>query len=214
MTSLLQSGGHPKGFGSAGGQLHAPPPRGTVPPVPPDLETDEALFLRYRDGDRRAFDVLFARYAPLLTRVVARALTGRAEVADVVQQTFLQVHRARFDFDGTRALKPWVMTIALNLRRQRQRTWGRSKEVYTDVEVLDVPAEPPPDLDRPKDIERLRAALAALPAGQREVIELHWLEEMPFAEVATVVGAGLSAVKVRAHRGYERLRVLLAAEPE
>lgn len=181
--------------------------------APPDLETDEALFLRYRDGDKRAFDVLFARYAPLVTRVVARALDRRAEVADVVQQTFLQVHRARFDFDGTRPLKPWVMTIALNLRRQRQRSWGRSKEVYTDVEVLDVPAEPPPDLDRPKDIERLRAALAALPAGQREVIELHWLEEMPFAEVATIVGAGLSAVKVRAHRGYERLRVILAADP-
>jgi RNA polymerase sigma-70 factor (ECF subfamily) len=187
-----------------------------VPPdfaAPPESETDEALFLRYRDGDSRAFDVLFGRYAPLLTRVVARALDRRAEVADVVQQTFLQIHRARFDFDGTRPLKPWVMTIALNLRRQRQRTWGRSKEVYTDVEALDVPAEPPPDLDRPKDIERLRAALAALPQGQREVIELHWLEEMPFAEVATVGGAGRSAVKGRAHRGFGKRRMILSAGP-
>ena len=55
----------------------------------------------------------------------------------------------------------------------------------------------------------MRRALAALPDHQREVIELHWLGELPFPEVARAVGASLSAVKVRAHRGYKRLRDLL-----
>jgi DNA-directed RNA polymerase specialized sigma24 family protein len=48
-----------------------------------------------------------------------------------------------------------------------------------------------------------------LPADQREVIELHWFDELEFPEVAQVVGASVSAVKVRAHRGYVRLRQIL-----
>jgi DNA-directed RNA polymerase specialized sigma24 family protein len=51
--------------------------------------------------------------------------------------------------------------------------------------------------------------LGDLPADQREVIELHWFDGLEFPEVAQVVGASVSAVKVRAHRGYVRLRQAL-----
>ncbi len=55
----------------------------------------------------------------------------------------------------------------------------------------------------------LRKALATLSDGQREVIELHWFEGFSFPEVAQIVGASLSAVKVRAHRGYKVLKAEL-----
>ena len=55
----------------------------------------------------------------------------------------------------------------------------------------------------------LQRVLGELPADQREVIELHWFDELEFPEVAQVVGASVSAVKVRAHRGYVRLRQAL-----
>ena len=55
----------------------------------------------------------------------------------------------------------------------------------------------------------MRKALAKLPENQAEVIVLHWFGGLSFPEVAEAVGASLSAVKVRAHRGYERLRGLL-----
>jgi RNA polymerase sigma-70 factor (ECF subfamily) len=54
--------------------------------------------------------------------------------------------------------------------------------------------------------------LATLPADQRRAIELHWIEERPFAEIAEMVGASVSAVKVRAHRGYKKMRVWLETE--
>ena len=56
----------------------------------------------------------------------------------------------------------------------------------------------------------MRALLAGLPADQRDVIVLHWIEGLSFSEVAQVVGASLSAVKVRAHRGYVAIRKILA----
>ena len=56
---------------------------------------------------------------------------------------------------------------------------------------------------------RVHTALAQLVPAQRVVIELHWFQGLPFAEIALAVGASLSAVKVRAHRGYKKLRELL-----
>ena len=64
-------------------------------------------------------------------------------------------------------------------------------------------------LEEEQQAARVRSALAELPGNQREVVELHWFEERPFAEVAQIVGASEGAVRVRAHRAYKRLKELL-----
>ena len=71
----------------------------------------------YVAGDAAAFRLIFERYAPLLMRTMLRELYVREEANDLVQQTFLQLHRARADFDAGQKLKPWIFTIALNLKR-------------------------------------------------------------------------------------------------
>jgi RNA polymerase sigma-70 factor (ECF subfamily) len=68
-------------------------------------------------------------------------------------------------------------------------------------------------LERAQTAATVRAALATLPDSQREVIELHWFQEQPFDEIAEIVGASVSAVKVRAHRGYKVLKKLLEGGP-
>ena len=135
----------------------------------------------------------------------SRQIARPADVADLVQQTFLQLHRARHDFRSDAKLRPWLYTIALNLKRQYFRRRGRRPESALGE-------HDPADSGRYSNPERglvgeeLRAALKLLPDPQRLVIELHWFEGLPFKEVAAVVGASESAVKVRAHRGYEKLR--------
>jgi len=162
----------------------------------------------YVGGDRAAFDALFARYAPRLRQMLARRIARADDVSDLVQQTFLQLHRARRDFRVDAKLRPWLYTIALNLARQHFRRRGRRPETGLGEQEL-------PERGGAGNPERssvaleLRRALAELPAAQREVIELHWFEGLPFKEVAQVVGAGESAVKVRAHRGYAKLRGIL-----
>lgn len=174
-----------------------------------DARTDEQLMAAYVAGERAAFGELFARYGPRLVRLFSRDLGGRDEVHDLVQQTFLQLHRARLDFRVDAKLRPWLFTIALNLKRQHFRRLGRRGEASLE----DANAEPVAPRGNPEaDVRdaQLRRALDHLPEAQREVIVLHWFEGLSFREIADAVGAGVSAVKVRAHRGYGRLRELMA----
>jgi RNA polymerase sigma-70 factor (ECF subfamily) len=174
-----------------------------------DSRSDEQLMSAYVAGDAAAFRVLFERYAPLLMRAMLRELYVREEASDLVQQTFLQLHRARLDFDLTQKLKPWIFTIAMNLKREYFRRKKRRPERSLDAEPGAEPAVGALGADRVEARRTLARVLADLPADQREVIELHWFDELEFPEVAQVVGASVSAVKVRAHRGYVRLRQAL-----
>lgn len=170
-------------------------------------DPDAALLVAHRDGDPDAFDTLFARYSPMLLRIMRRGVDSEADAHDLVQQTFLQLHRARADFRASAPLRPWLLTIAMNLKRGY---WRRAKRWRQTELGDDLTAPPGPDPAQREAVRQLYVALKALPDNQREVIELHWLEEIPMAEVAQIVGASRSAVKVRAHRGYKRLRGLLA----
>jgi RNA polymerase sigma factor (sigma-70 family) len=168
----------------------------------------------YVAGDAAAFRVIFERYAPLLMRAMLRELYVREEANDLVQQTFLQLHRARRDFDAGQKLKPWVFTIAMNLKREYFRKKKRRPERAFDPETMAEPAVGALGAARVDARRTLSRAMADLPADQREVIELHWFDGLEFPEVATVVGASVSAVKVRAHRGYVRLRQALGDDAD
>jgi RNA polymerase sigma-70 factor (ECF subfamily) len=175
------------------------------------MPSDEELMAAYVAGDQRAFAELFRRYAPLLERALARELSARSEVRDLIQQTFLHLHRSRFDFEPGRKLKPWIFTIALNLKREYFRRGKRRRETSLEQEGVPEPAVAPRGQERADAARELAPALAALPRDQREVIELHWFAGLSFSEVAESVGASVAAVKVRAHRGYVALRQALGA---
>lgn len=174
--------------------------------------SDEELMSAYVGGDHDAFREIFARYAPMLTRLTMRHLRSDELAREVVQQTFFQVHAARNDFQVGRKLRPWVFTIAMNLVREHYRKKKRRRE--TDLDEAREPAHVPErgPLERKERARLLRTAMAKLPTTQREVVELHWFEERPFAEVASIVGSTEGAVRVRAHRAYKRLKELLGGE--
>jgi RNA polymerase sigma-70 factor (ECF subfamily) len=168
--------------------------------------TDEELMAAYVAGDRAAFADLFRRYAAPLLRMLARQLQAD-DARDLLQQTFLHLHRSRSDFRPGSLLRPWLYTIALNLKRQHYRKHKR--ELLSD-DPRDF--EPKPAAGSASDFEltrEVRQAVRGLPQDQQEVIVLHWMEGMPFQDVAQVVGASVSAVKVRAHRGYTAMRKIL-----
>ena len=172
--------------------------------------TDEELMAAYVAGNAEAHRELFDRLSPLLLAITRRHLRDETDAEDVVQRTFLSMHRARHDFRPGAKLRPWVFTIAMNLVRDTFRTRKRQRESPIDDRVRHLAAPAGRDhLEQAQEAQRLRAALAVLPPDQRRAIELHWFEERPFAEIADIVGASVSAVKVRAHRGYKKMRAWL-----
>ena len=177
-----------------------------------NMLSDEDLMEGYKAGDRAAFAEIFRRYAPLLLRVMQQQLGRREDANDLVQQTFLQLHRSKQDFRRGSLLRPWLLTIAMNLRHRHFRRLGRHPEMPLELDLLEelhTGSRVPDAADAGCDV---KALLAGLPAEQREVIILHWIEGLPFNEVAVQVGVSLSAVKVRAHRGYVAIRKLFAQE--
>ena len=162
----------------------------------------------YVEGDSGAFDELFARYAPVLLRVMRQQLRSQEEANDLVQQTFLQLHRARRDFRPEAKLRPWLFTIALNLKREHLRRLKRRPEAELELDGRNDPSAQG-DQGRLEAAKTLQFALEKLQPGHREVIELHWLGQLSFPEISELLGASLSAVKVRAHRGYLALREIL-----
>lgn len=179
-----------------------------------DARTDEDLMAAYVGGDDAAFRLLFERYAPMLMRLTYRHLRSQELAREVVQQTFFQMHAARHDFRTDRKLRPWVFTIAMNLVREHYRNKKRRKETELDetraASTDELRERGPVEARQRKEL--LRAAMEKLPSTQREVVELHWFDERPFAEVAQIVGSTEGAVRVRAHRAYKRLKELLGTE--
>jgi RNA polymerase sigma-70 factor (ECF subfamily) len=163
----------------------------------------------YRDGDFEAFAELFRRYRGPLLSLHLRFAHDLEDARELVQQTFLHVHRARHLFRAGAPLRPWLYTIARNLGRQHVRrvAVGRRSLALLALVANETVTSTSTGRSRAPSV---RAAIARLPPGQREVIELHWFDGLPFAAIAERLGASPVAVRIRAHRGYCRLRRLLA----
>ncbi|MBC8072481.1 MAG: RNA polymerase sigma factor [Deltaproteobacteria bacterium] len=178
--------------------------------MPESEPSDEQLMAAYVAGEQFAFQQLFGRWAPRIRRVYLRSGLRREDADDLVQQCFLQFHRARNDFRVGSRVHPWIYTIALNLRRQLFRRRGRKPEEGLDLDVGE-PRAPAIDPDAPLVAATIRTALMRLPDPHREVIVLHWYEGLSFPEIAEILGGTATAMKVRAHRGYVKLRAELEA---
>ena len=162
---------------------------------------------RFSHGDSAALDALFRRHSGAVHGYLQR-LTGSGTLAeDLVQQTFVSLVRGRGRFVRGAKFKPWLYAIATNAARDAHRR-GKFERVSDDGTVGAKETVEP--IERDAGLARqVHAALAQLPGAQREAIVLHRFEGLSFGEIAEVTGLSESAVKVRAHRGYEKLRELL-----
>jgi RNA polymerase sigma-70 factor (ECF subfamily) len=174
-------------------------------------EADEsALARRFASGDPQAFEDVVALYQARVARLAHRLLGWGGDPEDVVQEVFLAALRKAKDFRGRASLWTWLATIAVNrCRRQLQRRalWGRFM-LARRREQTAAPADRGALADETN--RRVREAVTALPARDREVIVLYYLEECPAAEIGELLGLTPNAVQVRLHRARGRLSAALA----
>lgn len=174
--------------------------------------SDSELALAYViHDDQRAFAALYARCFPYLHAVACRRVRSPDVAADLVQQAFLNAHLARDRFELGGAFRPWITRILVNLCVDYCRARRRWAVEELDPNALSVPPRVD-ERERSRDRLRARRALEKLSPSKRRVVEMHWLEERPFPEVAQALSERLSTVKVRAHRAYKELRRALAAD--
>lgn len=168
---------------------------------------------RFCAGDEEAFTKLYDRYAPQLEVFLRRFVRDPTLAEDLLQTTFLSFVRARGRYLPTAGVRAWIYSIAANAGRDALRRRGVRREEPLDAHVINSSPQNDAELamSDPNVVRAIEQALQSLPVEQREAVLLHKLHGLSFPEVATALGTTVGAAKVRAHRGYQRLKVLLAA---
>jgi RNA polymerase sigma-70 factor (ECF subfamily) len=179
---------------------------------------------RYCDGDADAFRALYSLAAPRLLAYLVCLVRERAAAEELLQQTFIKLHRSRTSYVRGADPVPWLYTIAHRtcldeLRRRRRSPVSVARR---DSPLPEVPAQldgrsEDNDFDEHADrdtITRVLEALEGLPENQRLALVLTKIHGKSVAEAAMILGTTQGAVKLRAHRAYVTLRERLGEKRE
>jgi RNA polymerase sigma-70 factor (ECF subfamily) len=171
------------------------------------LVSDEELMRRLQSGEADTLTVLFKRHSQIVFRVASRILRDEAEAEDVVQQVFLEVFRARAQFDADKgSFRSWLFTIAYH------RTFSRRKHLegnscYGAEELSEVLPAPLASMEAAVLLEE---GLRRIHPRQRRTIELVYYEGLTAEEAAARTGESVRVVRHNLYRGMDKLRSFLA----
>ena len=179
---------------------------------------DEDLMLSYAAGDAAAFDALYARHKGGVYRYLVRHCGNAGTADELFQDVWMNVIRVRASYEPTAKFTTWLYRIAHNRLIDHWRATGRVEFTSAGVDDDDDPLDAIPGArnDEPevragaREIgARIKLALAALPAAQREAFLLHQEGGLELAEIAELTGAGIETVKSRIRYAQAKLRVEL-----
>jgi len=173
---------------------------------------DEArLVRRMRQGDEKAFSLLFAAHHAAIRRY-ALQMCGPAAADDVVQEVFLALLRQTDRYDPARgAVLTYLYGIARHHVLKRLPASAGESTLDEDDEVAAVPATALDDLSRAETIDQVRQAVQSLPPPYREVVVLCELHEMDYETAASILECPIGTVRSRLHRARELLMTKLSA---
>jgi RNA polymerase sigma-70 factor, ECF subfamily len=193
----------------------------SVPPKgfrPLHEQADEELITAFQSGNEAAFMVLVGRYKDPLTNFAYRFLGDRDECDDVVQETFIRLHRNRHSYRPVARFSTWLYTITTNLaktalrRRRRKDLMSFWRQEGDSQAIRDIPDEREgPDQAAEASLRQIRIenALAALPAKYREIVVLRDIQELSYEEIVEITGMNMGTVKSRLNRARSKLREML-----
>ena len=174
--------------------------------------SDRAIIQQVLSGDVEAYARLVDRHYARCARIAVRILGNREDAEEAIQDAFLRAFRALGDYEDRERFSAWLVRILVNQCRTMLASARRREAVFLDVDLreLDLAIDGTSAAGVWPDLEH---ALARLPDDQREALVLKYADDMTYAEMARVTGAGESALKMRVQRAFARLRALLQEVP-
>ena len=177
---------------------------------------DNTIISEVLKGDAEAFGHIVKRYEKSIFNLMYRTTGSIEEAADLSQETFIKAYNKIWLFKPDKAFFPWLYTIGVNLardyvRKKKPDNYSLDEDnnngnpnKYHPVYVFD----PADNLD----MQKLFAAVARLPLDYREAIILRYREDLSTQEIAEVLQISVSGVKMRIHRGLDKLRELISGK--
>ncbi len=152
---------------------------------------------------------MVAEYEVILLRTCYMYLHDKALAEDATQETFLKAYKALDSFRGESSEKTWLMRIAMNTCRDMKRsTWFRYMDRSVEIERLPQPAKTFEFMEA----DELTQAILKLPAKHKEVILLHFYQDMTVREIASVLDIPASTVQKRVKAACSKLKKMLGKE--
>jgi len=174
------------------------------------------LMLAWKAGDEAAFDRIVELYSERVWALLTRFLGPKPNREDLVQEVFLRLVRSKDRYEPTARFSTYLFRIVFNLainagakasERRSERWEAADGESDPFQQVADEDAvDPTDDLARADVVRAVRAAIAALPEQQRMALVLAKYHDLPYEEIAKVLGSSEKAVKSLVHRARENLR--------
>ena len=166
---------------------------------------------RYQQADPEAPAALVAALSPALLRFFRSQAASREQADDLLQETWMRIHRVRHTYRPGEPVLPWIYAIA---RRVRIDGYRRMRRITVHEIAMEALPEPPSRVEHGGTLPSFDKLVAALPDAQREVLTMLKVGGLSLEEVACATSSTVGAVKQKAHRAYERLRQLLQADAE
>jgi RNA polymerase sigma-70 factor (ECF subfamily) len=166
-----------------------------------------ALMEGYLQGRIEAFDGLHAALAGRIRGYLLSQCRDATLADDLLQDTFMQMHRSRRTYEPGRPVTPWVFAIARHVYLMKRRSTGRrlrfEDTLAAETRSNDIARD---DLRALVEKDEVRRALEQVPADQRQALLLHHVEGWSFVEIAARLGIRVNAAKTRAFRGMKKMR--------
>jgi RNA polymerase sigma-70 factor, ECF subfamily len=169
-------------------------------------ENLEMLMVRYQQGDFAAAKLLIDRVSPRLHRFFLAKSMSRADADDLLQETWLRIHKVRHTYRPGEATLPWFYAIARHIRVDHYRRSIRAVAGERELEEMSKGVSA-----APHHAGELEALLEPLSEAQREVIAMLKVEGMSLEEVACATSSSVGSVKQKVHRAYKKLRDTIGA---
>jgi len=157
--------------------------------------------VRYQQGDFAAATILIDRISPRLHRFFLAKSMSRGDADDLLQETWLQIHKVRHTYRAGEPALPWFYAIARHIRVDHYRKSLRAAAGERELEEMSKGVS-----SAPRQSCELQALLAPLSEGQREVIAMLKVAGMSLEEVARATSSTVGSVKQKVHRAYKKLR--------
>ena len=177
---------------------------------------DAARIQQVARGDLAAFRVLFARYYPRVYAFVRRRLSDPGQTEDIVAEVFFELWRSAGRYRGEARPSTFLCGIAhfkclsaLRAERRHKRASVNAVDAKALERVAD-PSSAADELESRDEMRQVRRALDLLPEGQREVVELAFMDGLAYAEIADRLGVAEGTVKTRVARARAHLRRFLS----
>jgi len=160
----------------------------------------------YQEGTLKAFEMLYYAMKPRLFQYLLSLTFEPSRAEDLLQETFLQLHRSRRTYQPRRPVMPWAFAIARHVFLMDRRA-GKRRQQHELNELEDVPELPiPAEVEQLADRELIRKALGHVSESRREALLMHHVWGFSFGEIGAILGIRKGTAKLRAYRGMQDLR--------